>query len=448
MKRIRWIQTALVVMVLGMVLGVVQASDREGDRETVTVSVATDHGVVRSGQVNTAYLKVALRGGEIERREERTPVNVALVIDVSSSMSGEKIAQAREAARLAVDLLDEKDILSVVAYSDTVRVLLPATRVSDKREIKDAISQLQASGMTALFAGTSKGAAELRKFLDAERVNRVILLSDGQANVGPSTPQELGELGESLVKEGVSVTTIGLGLGYNEDLMVTLARRSDGNHAFVEDARQLAGIFEAEFNDVLSVVGQRVVVTIECPEGVRPVKVLGRDAAIAGNAAVVRMNQIYAGQEKFVLLEVELPASAAKDQVVAHVSVVYEDMLEDTARTSSLTGRVDVSDDPEVVAQSENREVAIDVTRAVANERNRLAITMRDAGNVEEAKDLLEANSSYLRSEGSRLAAPVLAEDAQSNLNDAEAVQSDEAWRGQRKAAVKRNYEMDVQQSY
>lgn len=84
-----------------------------------------------------------------------------------------------------------------------------------------------AGGGTALYAGVAQGASELREFLDPHRVNRIILLSDGQANKGPSSPSELGNLGAALISEGISVTTIGIGLGYNEDLMTQLAPRSD-----------------------------------------------------------------------------------------------------------------------------------------------------------------------------------------------------------------------------
>src|SRR4029450_1790476 len=90
------------------------------------------------------------------------------------------------------------------------------------------------------------GAAAVRKFLDRQRVNRIILLSDGQANVGPSSPGDLGNLGASLIKEGISVTTLGLGLDYNEDLMTQLARRSDGNHYFIENSSDLARRFGYE----------------------------------------------------------------------------------------------------------------------------------------------------------------------------------------------------------
>ena len=87
----------------------------------------------------------------------------------------------------------------------------------------------------------------------------------------PDSPAALGDLGASLGKSGISVTTIGLGLGYNEDLMVRLAEKSDGNHAFVENSRDLSRIFEYEFGDILSVVAQDVKIKINCLPGVKPV---------------------------------------------------------------------------------------------------------------------------------------------------------------------------------
>ncbi|MGD8236004.1 MAG: VWA domain-containing protein, partial [Chromatiales bacterium] len=167
--------------------------------------------VVEAGRAHKTFLKISLTGFELSGLKERTPANVALVLDESGSMTGEKLEEAKEAALLAVDLLNGDDILSIISYDSHVKVLVPATRVADKSDIRRAIRAMKAGGQTALFAGVSKGAREIRKFIDKERVNRIILLSDGQANVGPSTTTELGELGMSLGKEGISVTTIGLG---------------------------------------------------------------------------------------------------------------------------------------------------------------------------------------------------------------------------------------------
>ena len=114
--------------------------------------------------------------------------------------------------------------------------------------------------------------------------------SDGHANVGPSSPGELGDLGASMKKENISVSTLGLGLGYNEDLMVQLAGKSGGNHQFIENASELADIFRREFDDVLSVVAQTIDVTVEIPEGIRPVRVLGNSADINGQSVVTRLS--------------------------------------------------------------------------------------------------------------------------------------------------------------
>jgi len=170
----------------------------------------------------------------------------------------------------------------VVTYQSTVNVLVPATKMHDREAVRAAIRRIRAGGNTALFAGVSKGARELRKFLDRNRVNTLLLLSDGLANVGPSSPGELAQLGASLGREGITVTTIGLGLHYNEDLMTRLAMASDGNHFFVEDERDLEAAFATEFSDALSAVAHGVTIHIHCSGGVRPIRLLGRKAQIVG----------------------------------------------------------------------------------------------------------------------------------------------------------------------
>src|SRR5690606_13622280 len=127
-------------------------------------------------------------------------------------------------------------------------------------------------------------------FMEHGLVNRVVLLSDGLANVGPSSPGELADLGQSLGRDGIAVSTIGLGLDYNEDLMTRLASASDGNHMFAERPSDLEEAFGREFGDVLAVVAQRVNIRIECADSIRPVRVLGRDANISGQNVSLSMN--------------------------------------------------------------------------------------------------------------------------------------------------------------
>ncbi len=381
----------------------------------------------------TTFVKVGLTGFKMSSKVDRTPVNVSLVLDKSGSMSGTKIAKAKEAAIWAVRRLDREDIVSVVVYDSTVRVLVPATKLTDKDAVCRKISEIRSDGSTALFAGVSKGAAEVRKFIDRNRVNRVILLSDGLANIGPQTPSDLAELGSSLIEEGISVSTMGLGLGYNEDLMVQLAQRSDGNHIFIEKAEDLAAVFNFEFDHVLSVVAQEVAITINVSPEVRPVRVLGREAEINGRQVVVQMNQLYREQEKYVMLEVELPPTkAGQSRQIAQVGVTYANMETKTTDRLSSTASVNFDSSDEVVERKTNAAVMAECVLQIANERNKLATALRDKGDVEGARQILNYNWEYLSKNADKYKSEKLRQrsfdnDGQSRLLD------DKEWAATRK---------------
>ena len=364
----------------------------------VAIDVSMAQPVMAAGdKAQTTTLKVGLTGFELPRDGDgRSPVNVAIVLDKSGSMSGAKLAHAKDAAKMAIKRLGKNDIVSVVTYDNKVQVLVPATKISDRQAMLDAVDQIRVGGNTALFAGVAKGADEVRKFLDRELVNRIILLSDGQANVGPKSPGALGNLGASLAKEGIAVTTIGLGNGYNEDLMFALADKSDGNHTFAESAAQLAAAFDTEFGDILSVAAQEVLVKIECAPGIRPVRALGRDAEISGQEVTVLLNQLYSKQEKYILLEVEVPATKpGKTREIARVAISYANMGTNT--TDELTSKVAVrfSDSPEEINAETNREVVIASAMQIATLRNESAMALRDQGKIEEAKNLLLSNATF-----------------------------------------------------
>lgn len=367
--------------------------------DQVRLSVDPVRSVLPAAEKKTTWIRVGLDGFNLTSDTPRPSVNVAIVLDKSGSMQGEKIARAREAAIDALQLLGPNDIVSIITYDSTVHVLVPATKLTDRESIIAKIRAISAGGNTALFGGVSKGAAEVRKFLDEERVNRVILLSDGLANVGPSAPGELGALGESLLKENISVTTLGLGLGYNEDLMVQLGSQSGGNHYFIEEASELADIFRSEFDDVLSVVAQQVDITIDIPEGIRPVRVLGNDADINGQQVVTRLAAIYSEQNKHVVIEVEMPVSDPGSSLnLATVMVSYTNMK--THETDRLSGsaKVTFSDSAAEVEASLNRLVMADVVALVSSEKNKLATRYLDEGNLIMCRSTLRENADYLTS--------------------------------------------------
>ena len=403
--------------------------------------------VALAGAPQTTFLKVEVSGSRL-KLAARPAVNLAIVIDKSGSMAGSKMDRAREAAVQAVTRLAPNDIVSVIAYDTTVRVVVPATKASDREVLIAGIRTIRAEGDTALFAGVAKAAGEVRKFLDRGRVNRIILLSDGLANVGPSSPAELGGLGASLRREGISVTTFGLGLGYNEDLMTSLARHSDGNHAFIEDAANLGAYFDLELGTALAVVAQDLELRVVFAEGVRPLRVLGRAAEIIGGEVVTSMNQVYALQKQHLVVEVELPPGVhLASRPVASVRATYSNL--GTRATESASREVSVSYAAEVVAveRATDRDVIVSSVELIANEQNRLAVKERDEGRVDVARDLLKKNARYLRDNATRWSAPKLDELNQSNEEDASNLEG-ESWNRQRKVMRKKQIELELQQAY
>ena len=266
-------------------------------------------------------------------------MNVAFVIDRSGSMAGSRIAQAREAAIMAVNRLEPNDIASVVIFDDKIDVLVPAQKVTDRKFFTDRILQVGARGSTAIYAGVTEGASEVRKNKDARRLNRVVLLSDGLANVGPRNAEDFAKLGRDLLNEGISVSTIGLGKDYNEDLMLQLASAGDGNHAFAAAPDDLIKIFNKEFDDVLASCAQTVSIDVDLQPGARVVRAISRDGDITPAHAKFQLNQIYQETEHYILLEVELDGkAAAAERDFGRVRVAYT--VPDTGAKQTLDTRI------------------------------------------------------------------------------------------------------------
>lgn len=419
----------------------------QANQVNLNINLATP--VMEAGQSHRAFIKVSLEGFKQQDKQARIPANVAIVLDKSGSMGGDKIQYAREAAIMAIKRLDERDTVSVVSYDSQVQVVVPATEVHNQQAIYAAIRHIQADGNTALFAGVSKGANELRTFLSRNRVNRVILLSDGLANVGPQSASELGELGASLAKEGISVTTIGLGLGYNEDLMTRLAGYSDGNHAFVENAEDLASVFQYEFGDVLSVVAQGVNIEIRCRNGVKPIRLLGRESEIIGDRVTTRLNQLYSEQEKFVILEVEVPQQQAETELeLVAVKVHYDNLFTQSEEQLSGQSIARFSGSKQEVRAARDDKTLEAAVEQVANEYSRDAIKARDSGDLEGAKKILQDSASYLGSQAESLNSPKLQKQEAEALQDADSLELEQDWNKQRKELKARQYKRATQQAY
>ena len=169
--------------------------------DALTLQARPSQSVLRADVPQSIFIKISLTGAKLES-QDRAAVNIGLVLDKSTSMKNSfKLARAKQAAITAIRRLGSQDTISIVAFNDSVELVQPATQLTETNEITHSIQQIRPSGKAALFAGISKGAKEVRKFLSQNQINRVILLSDGQASIGPRASSELGALGDVLRKE-------------------------------------------------------------------------------------------------------------------------------------------------------------------------------------------------------------------------------------------------------
>ena len=362
----------------------------------VSVVVAPERKVLASDKPETAVVKVGLTGAALPAGE-RPAVNLALVLDRSGSMQGDRIVRAREAAIAAVQRLDERDYVSVVVFDDRIDVLAGAQTASEanKAAIVEKLRTVEARGATAIFGGVSAGASEIRKNLARKLVNRIVLLSDGEANVGPSSPEELGLLGASLVKEGVSVSTLGVGLGYNENLMAALATRSDGNTYFIENGDDIPRIFDAELGDAFQVAARDVKLSVRFRDAF-PVELIGRDGRIEDGVVSVDFNQIYSRQEKYVLVRTEFPVGKdgeTREFAAAEVSWVLPGS--DASGSASAMGSIAFSADAAKVKASADAKVLVQSVKTQNAIRTQRALELNKVGRYEDASRLMHSNAYF-----------------------------------------------------
>lgn len=416
-------------------------------------------GVLASNKPGTVYLRLSLKSLGAAKREKRTPINAAIVIDRSGSMSGDRIAAAKEGARVALKRLAADDKVALVAYNHGVDVLSPAAPLTDGRErLIAAIDGLQAGGTTALHAGVEEGGRQVEEYLAATNVNRVVLLSDGLANVGPSSPAALATLGHKLAAKGITVSTIGLGLDYNEDLMQRLAAASDGNHVFVERPSDLAEIFDREFGDALSVSARDITIIIECRAGFSPKRILGREGSIEGNKIAVKLNQLQAQNERYIVVELEAADAHGEGAAdVADVRVTYTDLDSGKSVEAEAKPSVRFSSNAKEIDESLNKPVMSQVTQQIATEKSEMAVELRDKGDVEGARKALEENAAYIKrtrgalSTGS-LPAPQASvsalDDLEKQNREAASSLDDDSWGRTRKTMRNDQHKSKVQQAY
>ncbi|MBA4159543.1 MAG: VWA domain-containing protein, partial [Gemmatimonadetes bacterium] len=256
----------------------------------------------------------------------RVPLNLSIVLDRSGSMAGEKLAAARDAATLLVRRLHPEDVVSVVTYDDEVQTVAPPASGRQQRQLAHKIRSIRSGGTTNLSGGWSRGRDLVAVKQRSDGMNRVLLLTDGLANVGIQDAVSLASICRQAREAGISTTTIGFGADFDEHMLRAMADAGGGHAYYIENPDQAAGIFEEEIEGLLSAVAANVKLTIRSHGAARVSRILDSyPQTPASDALIFDLGDVYAREAKTALVEFSVPAAAqAGETLIAEFTVVAD----------------------------------------------------------------------------------------------------------------------------
>lgn len=245
------------------------------------VEIFTTHSKLEAGREQFVYVLIRITPPALNpdasgrgNWKGRPDLNLSLVLDRSGSMNGEKIIRAREATMFCVDQMLPTDRLSVVIFDEHVDVLFPSEPVTNKQSMKDLISRVTVRGSTALHEAWVRGGLTLSEHMLDQGINRVVLITDGLANVGITNTDEIVSQTLGLFQRGVSTSTIGIGDDFNEDLLMPMANAGGGNAWHVVEPDDMQRIFQVELEGLVAQFAHTVSMSLIPADGVRIVDML------------------------------------------------------------------------------------------------------------------------------------------------------------------------------
>ena len=356
---------------------------------SVTPKVELDRDVVLLGQKRPVYVLVEFKVPEEKLRPgvKRPPVNLALVLDRSGSMKAQgKMEYAKRAAKVVVGILTPRDRLAVVEYDDRINVLWPSSPVEAPKMIMRLIDGLTPRGSTNLAGGMMKGVAEVRKNLDLEGINRVLLMSDGLANQGITRPSLIRQLARKARRQGVSISTAGLGLKYNEDLMQAIAEGGGANYYYIENPTSMARIFRQELATLYATVGKSAKLVFTWNPAVGKVSVFGYPHEIKDGRAVIPLENFYAGEKRSIVLRLEVNADTPGVLGLGQLELSYHDTRDNKPSHQVIELKVQVSRDEKIILASINKKVKARGILAEADKRHTEVVRLFEKGKRKEAR--------------------------------------------------------------
>jgi Ca-activated chloride channel homolog len=368
----------------------------------IKTSYDFSQGILPQGSSGT--MDVLLRFRADVPQSPRRKLNLSLAIDRSGSMAGGALHHALKAAEAVVDKLESDDILSIVTYDDDVDTIFGPAPVTDKAAVKTLIRKVRAGGITNLSGGWLQSCEHVKKNFDGQKVNRVLLLTDGHANAGIQDEKILISTAAKKNEEGIVTTTLGFAQGFNEDLLIGMARAATGNFYFIQSIDDASEVFTIELDTMKSVIAQHLTATLEFSPNVSLTDTLSL-AKVSKDAAgktVLVLGDMYEGEDKLLGLTLNLPElSNIGEHPVLSLSysadAIQNGVISQASGDTNVIAKVGTIEE---AAAAYSSSVTLELSRLKIAKAKETALELADKNNFTEAEKILRDLIKELHSKG------------------------------------------------
>ena len=339
------------------------------DRRAQTCATSAQSSIL-SAKLASAKIRPLDRDQEIAvtihapdgRAHARPPLSVAIVIDRSGSMNGAPMQNAKDAAAGLVDRLAPEDAFTIVTFSSSDETVMPISRATtaNKSAARAAISRIWDDGGTCISCGLTRGETELAHSPVVGGLRRIVLISDGQANEG----DKLDELAAATASHGDTISTVGVGLDFDELTMIHIAEVGRGNYHFVENTANLAAIFATELAGLSDTVATDVQLVVTPADTTSLDRAYGYPVTHDGRAVIVPIADLGAGEVRKVVMPAQLLIAGESSQRVASFELTWRDPIDGTRHVANARLAATIVDDAAAVAASIDRDAVHEIAEA------------------------------------------------------------------------------------
>ena len=315
--------------------------------------------ILENTRFNTRLMVSLTADDNVDQKEQ--PLNIAVVLDRSGSMSGDKLKYVKMATKILSNQLNQKDTLSLTIYDNEIDKLVPPKKMKDMHGFELAVDSIRSGGMTYLSGGYEQGCKFANDHKSKDNVTRVMLLTDGLANEGITNPDQLASIALKKNQNGITTTTIGVGEDYDEFLLGKMAENGGGGTYFIENPDDAPGVFQEELGYLKSMAATKV--TIKFIPKNKDIVFDQLNTYRVNDDGSYLLGDLYSGQKKSIVLETLIPTmSIGEGQDIGTFEIQYQDTssIEIKEEMQSIPVTIDVVSAAEFENETADRDVTLE----------------------------------------------------------------------------------------